>query len=959
MALDHIEIRGACEHNLKNLDVAIPRRALIVVTGLSGSGKSSLAFDTVYVEGQRRYVESLSAYARQFLQMTRKPKVEHIAGLPPTIAIEQRRGQANPRSTVATATEIYDYLRLLYARAGQPHCWKCGKPIARLTPQQIVDQVLSDGAGQRLMLLAPMVRGRKGNHRDILDGLRRDGYVRARIDGDMVDLHDVKECPDKRRKHMIDAVVDRVVPKPEDKGRLAESVEAALRLGKGIAIAAVEEGGKWRDILYSENFGCPDCDVSFPELEPRMFSFNAPYGACPECAGLGTRLSLDPDLIVPDPSRSLDEGAVEIARKGGMILAMMYKSEIRDFARRYKASLTLPYERIPKKLRDILLFGDPDSRLFDDEDALAAASARHGSGFAGLIPMLERQFRKTQSETIKHKIHEYMAERGCVVCGGKRLKPEVLAVTVGGLGIHELCALAVRDALAFANKLELPGEASKIADPILREVRQRLAFMSDVGLDYLGLDRATGSLSGGEHQRIRLASQVGSGLVGVCYVLDEPTIGLHQRDNDRLLATLVKLRDLGNTVLVVEHDADVIRAADHLIDLGPGAGEEGGRIVAQGTVAEVAANPESPTGRYLAGVEFIAVPPNRRPAVPAKALKLEGARGNNLQSLDVVFPLGTFTCVTGMSGSGKSTLVSETLAKALARGLHGAREKPAPFKRLHGLSLVDKLVVIDQSPIGKTPRSNPATYTGAFDEVRRLFASTPEAKARGYSPGRFSFNVKGGRCEHCEGAGIKKIEMHFLPDVFVECEQCEGKRYNRETLQIRYKGRNIQEVLDMPIAGAAEFFANFPALRPPLSTLEDVGLGYVRLGQSSTTLSGGEAQRVKLAYELASRATGRTVYILDEPTTGLHFADIRRLLSVLNRLVDLGNTVIVIEHNLDVVKSADWIIDLGPEGGDRGGRLLAAGTPEHVARAGESRTGQYLRHVLAQAAGGPSGSVNH
>ena len=944
MSDSFIRIVGAKEHNLKNVSIDLPRNTLTVLTGLSGSGKSSLAFDTIYVEGQRRYVESLSAYARQFLEMTGKPDVESITGLPPTIAIEQRKSHANPRSTVATTTEIYDYLRLLYARAGTPHCWICGKPITRQTPQQIVDGIMAEAMGKRVVVLSPLVRARKGEHKDIIAMLKREGYVRARIDGLMQELHELSEIPEKKRKHTLEAVIDRIQVKEDSTGRLAEAIETALRLSKGLVVASIEKAkDDWRDTTYSENFGCVDCNVSFQELEPRMFSFNSPFGACPTCDGLGTRLDLDPDLIIPDPSLSLKDGALEICRKGTMFLAMQYQGVIDEFGRTYRANVKQPFDKLSKKLRDIFLFGDPDSR----KPKAMEGGPREGSGFEGVIPMLEDQFRRTDSDMIKEKIHNYMAESICPDCHGARLKPEARSVKVGGLGIHQLTEKSTRKALDFMAALTLDKEGEAIAAPIRNEVLKRLTFMADVGLDYLTLDRMTGTLSGGEHQRIRLASQVGSGLVGVCYVLDEPTIGLHQRDNDKLLATLLKMRDLGNTVLVVEHDEDVIRAADHLVDLGPGAGRHGGEIIAAGTVAEVTANPASPTGAYLSGREAIPVPAKRRQVdLKKRAIHIVGASGNNLKRVTADFPLGCFTCVTGVSGSGKSTLVTQTLCRALQRQINHAKVKPAPHDRLTGIAESDKIVEIDQSAIGKTPRSNPATYTGLFDDIRKLFTQTAEAKMRGYQPGRFSFNVKGGRCEHCQGAGLIKIEMHFLPDVFVQSEQCHGTRYNRETLEIKYKGKNIADVLAMPISDALPFFQNIPNLREGITTLADVGLGYVTLGQSSTTLSGGEAQRVKLATELSRRATGNTVYILDEPTTGLHFADIKRLLEVLARLVDMGNTVIVIEHNLDVIKYADWIIDLGPEGGDGGGEIIAVGTPEEVARDKRSFTGGYLRKVL-------------
>ncbi len=941
---DYIRIVGAKEHNLKTVSTNIPRNTLTVLTGLSGSGKSSLAFDTIYVEGQRRYVESLSAYARQFLEMTGKPDVESITGLPPTIAIEQRKSHANPRSTVATTTEIYDYLRLLYARAGVPHCWICGKPITRQTPQQIVDNIMAGAMGKRAVVLSPLVRGRKGEHKDIIAMLKREGYVRARIDGLMQDLHELNEIPEKKRKHTLEAVIDRVKVQEDSTGRLAEAVETALKLSGGLVVASIErEKDSWHDTTYSENFGCVDCNVSFQELEPRMFSFNSPFGACPTCDGLGTRLNLDPDLIIPDPSLSLKDGGLEITRKGTMFLAMQYQGVIDDFGRLYKANVRQPFNKLTKKLQQIFLWGDPDSR----KPKAAENGPVDGPGFEGVIPMLEAQFHRTDSDFIKQKIHNYMAENVCPDCHGARLKPEALAVKIGGLGINQIAAMSTRRAIEFMSALKLDREGEAVAAPIKNEVLKRLSFMADVGLDYLTLDRMTGTLSGGEHQRIRLASQVGSGLVGVCYVLDEPTIGLHQRDNDKLLATLLKMRDLGNSVLVVEHDEDVIRAADHLLDLGPGAGRHGGEIVAQGTVAEVIANPRSPTGAYLSGREKIPVPAARRPIdLKNRAIRLTGASGNNLKKVSADFPLGCFTCVTGVSGSGKSTLVTQTLCRALQRNINKAKIKPGPYDKLTGVGTLDKIVEIDQSPIGKTPRSNPATYTGIFDDIRKLFAQTNEAKLRGYMPGRFSFNVKGGRCEHCQGAGLIKIEMHFLPDVFVECEQCKGTRYNRETLEVKYKGKTIADVLAMPISDALPFLQNIPPLREGLTTLSDVGLGYVTLGQSSTTLSGGEAQRVKLATELSRRATGNTIYILDEPTTGLHFADIKRLLEVLARLVDMGNTVIVIEHNLDVIKSADWIIDLGPEGGDGGGEIIAVGTPEEVALNRKSFTGGYLKRML-------------
>ncbi|MFH0910241.1 MAG: excinuclease ABC subunit UvrA [Planctomycetota bacterium] len=937
-----IEIRGAREHNLQNISLKIPRDRLTVITGLSGSGKSSLAFDTLYAEGQRRYVESLSAYARQFLEQMQKPDVEHIEGLPPTIAIEQRRGSVNPRSTVATITEIYDYLRLLYARAGTPHCPRCGKAIAQQTAQEITDHVLRLPEGTRLMILAPLVRGRKGEHREVIARAKREGFVRLRIDGAIVEAREIKACSEKNRKHTIEAVVDRIVMKPDVRSRLNDSLETALRLGEGLlVVSALEEGGAWSDTIYSEVYACPGCNISFEELTPRMFSFNSPYGACAACDGLGTRLELDPDLIVADPGLSLAEGAIEAWRKGGKRMAIYYARILRHFARDYRVSLHTPWRSLSKTVQEILLHGDPEEK--------------HGPGFPGVIPNLDHRFHATDSEFVKRRIHQYMSIQPCPACKGARLRPEALAVRVGGLSIRELTALTIENALAFFSALALPPEATEIARPILKEIEKRLRFLHGVGLEYLSLDRTAGTLSGGEFQRIRLASQVGSGLVGVCYVLDEPTIGLHQRDNQRLLKTLCEMRDLGNTVIVVEHDEEVIRSADHVVDLGPGAGARGGRVVAEGPVEAILASRDSLTGAYLAGALMIDLPPRPRAVDPPGGIRVRGARENNLKRIDVDFPLRALTCVTGVSGSGKSTLITEILYKALARELHGARTKPGRFARILGSGSADKIIAIDQTPIGKTPRSNPATYTGVFDLVRHLFARVPEAKIRGYGPGRFSFNVKGGRCEACQGQGVKKIEMHFLPDVYVRCEECRGRRYNRETLEVKYKGLNIADVLEMQIGEAVRFFKNHPKLHAGLLTLADVGLGYVALGQSSTTLSGGEAQRVKLASELSRRATGNTIYVLDEPTTGLHFDDIKKLLSVLNRLVDRGNTVIIIEHNLDVIKCADYIVDLGPEGGDRGGEVVATGTPEEIARRPESYTGRFLVKVLDRKAAQKAG----
>ena len=928
--IQEISVVGANEHNLKNVSINIPHNCLCVVTGLSGSGKSSLAFDTIFVEGQRRYMESLSAYARQFLQMMQKPDVEHISGLPPTIAIEQRKGQSNPRSTVATVTEIYDYLRLLFARAGEPFCYNCGKPIARQTIQQIVDNILELGNDKRCILYSPIVRGRKGEHRNELQMLAREGYVRARIDGEIMEVREMEALKDKNKKHTVDAVIDRMTINKTGKGRLTEAVEQALLLSDGLVIASVEVSkGKFEDTLFSEKYGCVDCNISYPELEPRMFSFNSPYGACPECDGLGTKLELDPELIVPDPTKTISEGAVQAWRTGGRRMSIHYHYQLEDFSYKYNVDLDTVFDDLSARLKNILLYGDPKN------------------DWEGVLPNLERRFHNTDSEYVKNKIHEYMSVLPCPVCHGSRLRKEAMSVKIAGMSVYDIVCMTVTDAIAFMQGLTLGKEASKIAAPIRKEVSKRLQFMSDVGLDYLTLDRIAGTLSGGEAQRIRLASQVGQGLVGVCYVLDEPTIGLHQRDNDRLLATLQKMRDIGNTVIVVEHDEDVIRAADFLVDVGPGAGINGGTITACGTVEEVKANPDSETGRYLKGIESIPVPETRRKVdLKRNRIKLTGASSNNLQNVDAVFPLGTFTCITGVSGSGKSTLITETFTKAMKREIYGSKDKPGHYKKLLGVDKIDKIINIDQSPIGKTPRSNPATYTNVFGEIRKIFSLTAEAKIRGYQPGRFSFNVKGGRCEHCQGAGVMKIEMHFLPDVFVECEHCRGKRYNRETLDIRYKGKNINEVLNMSIAEAYEFFEPVPNIRQIMQTLVDVGLDYVALGQSSTTLSGGEAQRMKLSSELAKRSTGKTLYILDEPTTGLHFADIKKLLDVLNRLVDKGNTVVVIEHNLDVIKSADWLIDLGPEGGDKGGTILASGTPEDIVKVEASYTGKYLKPYL-------------
>ena len=935
MSARSIIVHGAREHNLKNIHVEIPRDKLVVVTGISGSGKSSLAFDTIYAEGQRRYVESLSAYARQFLEQMRKPDVDYIEGLPPTISIEQRSGVSNPRSTVATTTEIFDYLRLLYARVGEPHCYKCGRKIAQQSPAQIVNRVLRLDKGTRVMLLAPVVRGRKGEHKDAIDSAKRQGFVRLRVDGEIVDIGAVPSL-DKNKKHEIEVVVDRLVIKAGIRSRLADSAELALKVGEGLLTVAAQEGGKWEDHIFSELYACPICGVSLPELTPRMFSFNSPYGACPACDGLGTKLEFDPDLIVSDKSLSLFDGAVEAWRRTGVQMARWYWHVIRRFCDDFGADGNVPYRRFSKRLKKILIYGT------DEKDLV-----KFGAKFTGVIPDLTRRFRKTESEHIKRRLHSYMSELPCPSCGGSRLRPESMAVTVNRKAIYALTRMSIEEAARFFKKVALSKEKAEIARLVLKEIRRRLSFLIDVGLAYITLDRRSATLSGGEAQRIRLATQVGSGLVGVCYALDEPSIGLHQKDNRKLIRTLKNLRDLGNTVIVVEHDETTIRSADHVVDLGPGAGAHGGWVVAEGVLGEVLKSSDSLTSQYLRGELSIELPGDRRPVSESNAITVKGARANNLKNINVSFPLGGFLCVTGVSGSGKSTLVDEILRKALARRIYGSGEKPGAHDSIAGATKIDKVIVIDQSPIGRTPRSNPATYTNVFSHIRALFAESREARIRGYKPGRFSFNVKGGRCEACQGQGTKKIEMHFLPDVYVICEECKGTRFNRETLEVKFKAKNIAEVLDMTVEEALTHFANFPKVVRLFRSLNDVGLGYIKLGQSSTTLSGGEAQRVKLASELGKVATGRTLYILDEPTTGLHFADIKRLVDVLNRLADMGNTVIVIEHHLDVIKMADYIIDLGPEGGEKGGEVVAKGTPEEVARSRKSYTGKFLREILS------------
>ncbi len=1015
MSLKYIRIKGAREHNLRDLHIDIPRDQLVVITGLSGSGKSTLAFDTLYAEGQRKYVESLSAYARQFLEQLQKPDVDEIEGLPPTIAIEQRSASSNPRSIVATTTEIYDYLRVLFARVGTPHCWECGREITSQSASQIVDAIMTNPPGTKIMILAPLIRGQKGEHRETFAAIHKQGFVRARVDGQIIELTNPSAFPSlaKTKVHNIEAIVDRIVLKPEIRSRLADSVETAVKLSQGLVIASIQaaEAG-WADHTFSEKFACPEHPhVSLGELEPRIFSFNSPHGACPECHGLGTTFEFDPEMIVPDEAISLENGAIEAWRKNGKRMNIWYSRSLREFCHDFGISYSAPYKEIPKKIQQVLMHGT------DKKGDLGTST-----WFEGVIPNLKRRFENTESEWVKQRLNQYMSEQPCKVCKGTRLRKEALCVLLemnsdeatkrrtegvrgrlsvvssplvsgsasrpvscnrqgpttdqgtmdpstgngqrttddrlpienlkseiqNSLSIHDVTNLTVENAARFFRNLRLNHERSTIAEPIVREILNRLGFMIDTGLGYVTLGRKTSTLSGGEAQRIRLATQVGSGLVGVCYVLDEPTIGLHQRDNARLIRTLRRLTDIGNTVIIVEHDEECIRNADYLIDIGPGAGSHGGRVVCAGPVPDVFENRDSVTIKYLTGEYSIVVPDHRRPLdIEKNSVEVKGCRENNLKDIDVRIPLGGFICVTGVSGSGKSSLVNQTLLPALKRKLLGSRIKAGAFRQLQGATKIDKVIEIDQSPIGRTPRSNPATYTGVFDEVRRVFALTREAKIRGYEAGRFSFNVKGGRCEACQGQGTKCIEMHFLPDVYVSCEVCHGTRYNAETLEIHYRGKTISDVLNMTVEEAAGFFENFPRIQQMLKCLNEVGLGYIKLGQPSTQLSGGEAQRVKLATELGKTATGHTLYILDEPTTGLHFADIQNLLNVLNRLADVGNTILVIEHNLDVIKCADWIIDMGPDGGDGGGKVIAEGTPEDVAQSPASYTGQYLRHKLA------------
>jgi excinuclease ABC subunit A len=943
LSIDKLVVRGAREHNLKNVSIELPRDALVVFTGLSGSGKSSLAFDTIFAEGQRRYVESLSAYARQFLGQMDKPDVDFIEGLSPAVSIDQKSTNRNPRSTVGTITEVYDYLRLLFARAGKPHCPKCGKAVTRQSPQQIVDQILELPPTTKFQVLAPVIRARKGEFVELFTDLITQGFSRARIDGEVVQLTEAPKLK-KQEKHTIEVVVDRLTAKEESKTRLTDSIETALKLASGIVVLDfVDSKGADKERTYSEHLACHDCELSFEELEPRSFSFNSPFGACAECSGIGTKKEVDLDLIIPDDSISINDGA--IAPWSGGQSSDYFLRLLEALAKDLPFSLDTPWKKISVKAREAILNGYEYEIKMKYKGRYGARN--YTTGFEGVIPFIHRRHEETDSDYSRDKYEAYMREISCEKCNGARLKPEVLAVTIGDKNISEICELSIADCAIFLQQIKLNKREAQIAERVMKEVNARLGFLLDVGLDYLSLARPAGSLSGGEAQRIRLATQIGSGLVGVLYVLDEPSIGLHQRDNKRLIETLTRLRNLGNTLIVVEHDEETIRTADWIVDIGPGAGEHGGKVVVSGSYADLIASKESITGAYLSGRKSIAIPAKRRPVDPKRKLIVKGAKENNLKDIEVEVPLGVFVSVTGVSGSGKSTLVNDILYTVLANKLNGARLVPGRHRTVTGIELLDKVVHVDQSPIGRTPRSNPATYTGVFDKIRALFAETSEAKIRGYQQGRFSFNVKGGRCENCSGDGTITIEMNFLPDVYVPCEVCHGARYNRETLEVHYKGKTIAEVLNMPIEEASNFFESVPAIARYLKTLNDVGLGYVRLGQSAPTLSGGEAQRVKLATELQRRSTGRTIYVLDEPTTGLHFEDVNKLLTVLSRLVDTGNTVVVIEHNLDVIKSSDWVIDMGPEGGFRGGLVVAEGTPEDVAKVKESYTGHYLAEILA------------
>lgn len=935
-----IQIKGASEHNLKNIDIEIPRDEFVVLTGLSGSGKSSLAFDTIYAEGQRRYMESLSSYARQFLGQMEKPDVESISGLPPAISIDQKTTNRNPRSTVGTVTEIYDYFRLLFARVGIPHCPKCGKEIKRQTVDQMVDEIMKLPEQTKLQLLAPVVRGRKGEHAKVFEKAKKGGYVRVMVDGNMYDLSEEIRL-EKNKKHTIEIVVDRVMVREGMEKRLAESIETVLALSGGLLVVDVVDGER---INFSQSFSCPDCGVSVDEIEPRSFSFNNPFGACPVCHGIGYKMEFAPELLIPDPSLSIDDGAIAVIGWQSVTDSKSYtRCTMNALAKEYGFDLNTPFEQYPEKVKNIILHGTHGKKVEVHYEGMRGKGVYHVE-FEGLIKNVERRYRESGSEGVKQEYETFMKVTPCHECGGRRLKPEALAVTVGDRNISELCDLSIKDLKQFVDELKLTDMQLQIGRLILKEIRSRLGFLVDVGLDYLSLSRATGTLSGGEAQRIRLATQIGSGLVGVAYILDEPSIGLHQRDNDKLIRTLKNLKELGNTLIVVEHDEETMLAADFVVDIGPGAGEHGGEVVAAGTAQEIMECEQSVTGAYLSGRITIPVPGKRRK--PTGFLEVIGARENNLKNIDVRIPLGILTCVTGVSGSGKSSLINEILYKSLAHSLNRARCIPGRHKEIQGMEQLDKVINIDQSPIGRTPRSNPATYTGVFDMIRDLFAATPDAKARGYKKGRFSFNVKGGRCEACRGDGIIKIEMNFLPDVYVPCEVCGGKRYNRETLDVMYKGKSIYDVLDMTVEEALEFFKNVPTIQRKIQTMYDVGLSYVKLGQPSTTLSGGEAQRIKLATELSKRSTGKTIYILDEPTTGLHFADVHKLIDILHRLTEGGNSVVVIEHNLDVIKTADYIIDIGPEGGERGGTVIASGTPEQIAKCKESYTGSYMKKML-------------